>query len=230
MKDLQINLVVMVVCYIYIAGVIIMVSILKQEGLNPKKSRKLLHLLIGGLPLIMPFFTRRIFPFLVASPFVILTFLVTPSSPLTRYTKKLSILSELTEEGHHMGLVLYSLSYTILAYFFGTRPYILAMGIFPMAFGDSSAAIIGTQYGKNMIGDKSLEGSLGMFIGSLFSILVGMVYFKSFYQFNIIDQIISILAVSFVVAIVELVSPRGSDNLTVPFMGVITYLLIAGGF
>jgi dolichol kinase len=228
MKDLQTNVVVMVVCYIYIVGVILMVTWLKQGVLDPKSSRKLLHTMIGNLPLIMPFFTQRIFPFLVASPFVILTFLVTPNSPVPWLAEKLRSLTDITEEGHHLGLVLYSLSYTVLAYFFGTRPYILATGIFPMAYGDSAAAMIGMRYGKNLIGDKSFEGSFGMFLASLFSLLLGMVYFSSFYGFNILDQFIPILAVSFVVTIAELVSPHGFDNLVVPLLGALTYIIVGG--
>ena len=228
MKDLQTNLVVMVVCYIYIVGVILMVTWLKQGVLDPKNSRKLLHIMIGNLPLIMPFFTQRIFPFLVASPFVIITFLVTPNSPVPWLAEKLRSLTDITEEGHHLGLVLYSLSYTVLAFFFGTRPYILATGIFPMAYGDSAAAMIGMRYGKNLIGDKSFEGSFGMFFASLFSLLLGMVYFSSFYGFNILDQFIPILAVSFVVTIAELVSPHGFDNLVVPLLGALTYIIVGG--
>jgi dolichol kinase len=229
MKGLQTNLVVMVVCYIYVVGVILMVGWLKQGVLDPKSSRKLLHIMIGNLPLIMPFFTQRIFPFLVASSFVILTFLVTPFSPVPWLAEKLSSLTDITEEGHYLGLVLYSLSYAVLVFFFGTRPYILAAGIFPMAYGDSAAAMIGMRYGTNLIGEKSYEGSLGMFLASLFSLLLGMVYFSSFYGFNILDQFIPSLAVSFVVTIAELVSPHGFDNLAVPLLGALTYIIFGGG-
>ncbi|MCJ7732445.1 phosphatidate cytidylyltransferase, partial [Candidatus Bathyarchaeota archaeon] len=191
--------------------------------------RKFLHSMIGNLPLIMPFFTQSIFPFLVASPFIFVTFLATPYSPFPWLTEKLSSLSDLTEEGHHTGLVLYAISYTALAYLFGTQPYIVAAGIFPMAYGDSLAALIGMRYGKTKLGNKSLEGCAGMFFGSLISLLLGMAYFSSIYGFNFIDQIVPSLLVAIVVTVAEFFSPSGLDNIAVPALGALTFILAGGG-
>ena len=154
MSDLQANLLIMAACYMYIILVIFIASYLKRGTLSPKTSRKFLHAMIGNLPLLMPYFTQSIFPFLVASPFILVTYLVTPYSPFPWLSEKLSGLSDITEEGHHTGLVLYAISYSALAFFFGTRPYIVAAGIFPMAYGDSTAALVGMRYGRRKIGSK----------------------------------------------------------------------------
>ncbi|MFH1179170.1 MAG: phosphatidate cytidylyltransferase [Candidatus Bathyarchaeota archaeon] len=229
MTELQTNLVVMVACYLYIVAVILIAGYLKRGVLDPKTSRKFLHSMIGNLPLIMPFFTQSIFPFLVASPFILVTFLATPYSPFPWLTEKLSSLSDLTEEGHHTGLVLYAISYTALAYLFGTQPYIVAAGIFPMAYGDSLAALIGMRYGKTKLGNKSLEGCAGMFFGSLISLLLGMAYFSSIYGFALIDQIVPSLLVAIVVTVAEFLSPSGLDNIAVPALGALTFILAGGG-
>jgi phytol kinase len=229
MTELQTNLAVMVACYLYIVAVILIAGYLKRGVLDPKTSRKFLHSMIGNLPLIMPFFTQSIFPFLVASPFILVTFLATPYSPFPWLTEKLSSLSDLTEEGHHTGLVLYAISYTALAYLFGTQPYIAAAGIFPMAYGDSLAALIGMRYGKTKLGNKSLEGCAGMFFGSLISLLLGMAYFSSIYSFTLIDQIIPSLLVAIVVTVAEFFSPSGLDNIAVPALGALTFILAGGG-
>jgi dolichol kinase len=184
--------------------------------------------MIGNLPLIMPLFTQSIFPFLVASPFIFITFLATPYSPFPWLSEKLSGLSDITEEGHRTGLVLYAISYSVLAYFFRTQPYIVAAGIFPMAYGDSTAAIIGIKYGRTKIGSKSLEGCAGMFFGSLISLLIGIFYFSSIYNFSFVNQIIPVLIVSIIVTVVEFISPSGLDNITVPILGAITFLLTGG--
>jgi phytol kinase len=229
MAELQTNIIVMVACYLYIVAVILIAGYLKRGVLDPKTSRKFLHSMIGNLPLIMPFFTQSIFPFLVASPFILVTFLATPYSPLPWLTEKLSSLSDLTEEGHHTGLVLYAISYTALAYLFGTQPYIVAAGIFPMAYGDSLAALIGMRYGKTKLGNKSLEGCAGMFFGSLISLLLGMAYFSSIYGFALIDQIVPSLLVAIVVTVAEFFSPSGLDNIAVPALGALTFILAGGG-
>lgn len=229
MTELQANLIVMAVCYLYIVGIIVIASYLKRGTLSPKASRKFLHSMIGNLPLIIPYFTIRIFPFLVASPFILVTFLVSPYSPFPWLSEKLSGLSDITEEGHHTGLMLYAISYSILAYLYGLQPYIIAAGIFPMAYGDSTAALVGMRYGKHKIGSKSIEGCAGMFMGSLISLLVGMAYFSSIYRFSLIDQVVPILLVSIGVTIVELVSPSGLDNIAVPFLGALTFIMAGGG-
>ena len=185
--------------------------------------------MIGNLPLIMPFFSNSIFPFLVASPFVFVTYLVTPYSPFTAFIKKLSVLSDITEEGHHTGLVLYAISYSILAYFYGVKPYIVAAGIFPMAYGDSSAALLGMRYGRRKLGSKSVEGCLGMFLGSLISLMLGMAYFSYIYGFVYSDLIFPVIAVSFIVTIAELISPSGLDNIAVPIFGALTFVFFGGG-
>lgn len=229
MTDLQVNLIVMAACYLYIISVIVIAGYLKRGTLSPKGSRKFLHAMIGNLPLIMPYFTQSIFPFLVASPFILVTFLATPYSPVPWISEKLSALSDITEEGHHTGLMLYAISYTALAYLYGTRPYIVAAGIFPMAYGDSAAALVGMRYGRRRIGSKSLEGSAGMFLGSLISLLLGMAYFSGIYGFGLVDQLVPVLLVSIVVTVVELISPSGLDNITVPILGALTFIFAGGG-
>ena len=229
MTGLQANLVVMGACYLYIVLVIVVASYLKHGILSPKASRKFLHSMIGNLPLIMPYFTNSIFPFLVASPFILVTFLVTPYSPFKWLSGKLSGLTDITEEGHHTGLVLYAISYSALAFIYGNTPYIVAAGIFPMAYGDSTAALIGMKYGRHKVGKKSLEGSVGMFLGSFFSLVLGMVYFASIYGFSASTQILPVFLVSLVVTIVEFVSPSGFDNIAVPLLGAFTFMYTGGG-
>ncbi len=229
MTDLQANLVVMAACYIYIVSVILVAGYLRRGTLSPKSSRKFLHAMIGNLPLIMPYFTNSVFPFLVASPFILVTFLATPYSPVPWLSEKLSALSDITEEGHHTGLMLYAISYTILAYFYGTKPYIVAAGIFPMAYGDSTAAIVGMKYGRTRIGSKSLEGCAGMFLGSLISLLLGVTYFSGIYGFSLVDQLVPVLLVTVVVTVVEFISPSGLDNIAVPILGALTFLYAGGG-
>lgn len=228
MTGLQANLVVMGACYLYIVLVIVVASYLKHGILSPKASRKFLHSMIGNLPLIMPYFTNSIFPFLVASPFILVTFLVTPYSPFKWLSGKLSGLTDITEEGHHTGLVLYAISYSALAFLYGNTPYIVAAGIFPMAYGDSTAALIGMKYGRYKVGKKSLEGSVGMFLGSFFSLVFGMVYFASIYGFSASAQILPVFLVSLVVTIVEFVSPSGFDNIAVPLLGAFTFMYTGG--
>lgn len=228
------NLLVMGACYLYIVFIIVLSGVIKRAGLvEPRVSRKFLHAMIGNLPLIMPYFTEAIYPVLVAGPFILVTFLATPYSPFPDLLNRLGSLGELTEEGHSTGLVMYALSYTLLAYLFGTRPYIVASGIFPMAYGDSLAALVGFKYGSTkfkVFEEKSVQGSVGMLTGSLVSLALCMLYFSGIYGFSFQAQIYPILAVSFVTTILEAASPRGIDNMLVPLIGAYVFIATGGGF
>ena len=231
--DLWANVAVMLACYGYILALIFVSGRMGDSGrVSKKTSRKFLHAMIGNLPLIMPFFTDSLFPFLVASPFILVTLLVSPYSPFPGLGKKFSGLADITEEGHHTGLVLYAVSYSLLALVYGVKPYIVAAGIFPMAYGDSSAALIGERFGAHryrVFESKSLEGSLGMLVGSLLSLLVGMLYFSRVYGFSFQAQVAPCLAVAFVATLVEAFSPRSLDNMSVPLLGALTFILMGGG-
>jgi len=230
--ELFVNAVLMFLCYAYIILIIFISDKMSSKlNISRKISRKFLHVMIGNLPFAIPFFTINIFPVCVAAPFILVTFFASPYTPFKSF-KKLKGLESITEEGHHLGLVFYAVSYTFLALFFASEPYVIAAGILPMAYGDAFASTVGEKHGKRryrLLADKSLEGSVIMFIASFLSLTMGLAFFSMLYGFSVFDKIPSLLAVATVAAIVEGVSPLGFDNLSVPFFCALTFLLLSGG-
>jgi dolichol kinase len=231
--EVTVNTVLMILCYVYVVVIILISGKLdKFLHISPKSARKFLHVMIGNLPFIIPFFTMAVFPTLVAAPFIIITFLATPYSPFKSINKKLKGLSEITEEGHQWGLVFYAISFTALAFLFPQKPYAIAAGVLPMAYGDAAASIIGERYGHHRyksVAEKSLEGSIAMFLVSLASLGLGLVFFSWFYEFSFLSKIAAVFSAVTVAAFVEGFSPMGFDNLTVPLFSVLTFLLCGGG-
>jgi len=226
------DLMLMAACYGYVLAMILVSERLQSLiGASRGASRKFLHAMIGNLPLVIPFFRWTLAPFIVAAPFIAVTFLASPASPLTTIRDSLDRLTNLTEEGHPFGLVFYAVSYSLLALIFPSKPYVIAAGVLPMAYGDSAAYLVGERYGRHrymLVHEKSLEGSLAMFTASFLSLTANLVYFSAIYGLQATEQLVLALAVSLVVAVVESISPRGLDNLTVPFLGAATYLYMAG--
>jgi dolichol kinase len=233
MAEVAINALIMILCYTYVLAIIFVSGKMdKLLNISQKTARKFLHIMIGNLPFIIPFFTLTIFPTFVAAPFIIVTFLATPYSPLKSISKKLKGLSELTEEGHQWGLVFYAISYTCLAFVFPQKAHVIAAGILPMAYGDAAASIIGEKYGRHkykLVAQKSLEGSLAMFLVSLASLAAGMAFFSWFYGFSYFSKMAAMVSAATVAAFVEAFSPMGFDNLAVPAFSVLTFLLYGGG-
>jgi phytol kinase len=226
------DVILMALCYGYVLLMIFVSG--RLEGLlkiSRRASRKFLHAMIGNLPLVIPFFSWRFTPFLVAAPFIAVTFAASPYSPFRGLREGLRGLSDLTEEGHHLGLILYSISYTLLALLFAPKPYVIAAGVLPMAYGDSAAALVGERYGgsgRRLVGDKTLEGSLAMFAASFLGVAASLAFFSFFYPFAATEKLVQAVAVAIVVTVVECLSPRGFDNLTVPLLGAMTFLLVDG--
>lgn len=231
-QTLLTNLIVMLLSYVYIIS---MIFVSDKSGKifmwSQKTSRKVLHILIGNFPFILPFFTESIFPVMVAAPFVLLTFLVSPYSPIKSSKGILSGLQDTTEKGHSLGLVFYAISYTVLAAFFFYTPYVIAAGILPMAYGDGAAALIGERYGRRkykILGQKSVEGSLAVFAGSFLSLLCGLVFYSLFYQFSAVEMIGLSLGTAVIATVVEAISPLGFDNITVPIVCAVSFFLMRG--
>ncbi|MGC9517541.1 MAG: diacylglycerol/polyprenol kinase family protein [Methanomicrobiales archaeon] len=155
--------------------------------------------------------------FLAAAPFIPLTYLMSPYTPL-------NIKDKISTSGHGLGLVYYAISWTVLAFFFFDQPWIIAVGIAAMSYGDGVASLVGERLGKtkyNILGDeKSIEGSMAMFFVLLVTLTIVLVYYAVPVNFLIL------ISVALVATIFEGITPKGMDNLTACFSAVGTYLLL----
>jgi dolichol kinase len=101
-----------------------------------------------------------------------------------------------------------------------------------VAGGDGLADVIGRKYGgekKFGVGgaEKTLIGSVGMFIGSfLFSYILTFM-FSIEAGFDMVALLIPILVISLIATIVEAITPKGLDNLTVPIAVIILIVLFS---
>lgn len=219
------NIIGLILVYIYVAVVfLISEKFLKSR---PSFARKFTHIMVGNIIFLLPLFTgteSRIFMTLfIAVPIVVFSFLMTKYSPI-------KINNSITSSGHGLGLFYYSISWTILAFFFYNQPYIIAVGIVAMSYGDGFASLIGQKFGKHkytVFGDtKSFEGSLAMFLVLIAMLLVSLGYYIFIIGYPLyILNLFVIIAVGAVATVVEGITPKGLDNLSVCFSAVILYLI-----
>ena len=206
--------------YIYVAILLLISEKLLSNF--PEGSRKFLHIMTGNIAFLLPIFvTREVMAFAAAAPFIILTFLMSPYTPIK------SIHSRTSAAGHGMGLVYYSITWTILAYLFFDNVVVIAISILAMSYGDGLASIIGMKFGKrkyNVFGDKkSYIGSFSMFVFTFSTIIIALIY----YDIIITKYILLVmLFISVIAALVEGLTPKGLDNFTVPFVCVFIYWYI----
>jgi len=208
--------------YVYVALLLLFTEkVLKRY---PTISRKILHIMVGNIVFILSVFqTREVTAFVAAAPFILLTFLISPRSPVKG-------LSKVSEAGHDFGLVYYAISWTVLAFVFFDRLWIVGVGILAMSYGDGFASIIGIKFGKHAYqvfhDKKSIEGSVAMFLVTVPVLVIDFL----FYSVPITSYLLIVLAfVSLLATVVEVLTPRGLDNLTVPMLAstVCWYLTVA---
>ncbi|UCF50387.1 MAG: hypothetical protein JSU91_02590 [Thermoplasmatales archaeon] len=203
--------------YIYVAILLIITEKILDK--YPELSRKVLHIMVGNIAFILPIFeTKEVMAFIAAGPFIFFTFLMSPHTPIK------SIRGKTSSAGHGMGLVYYSITWTILAYLFFDNMVVIAIGIFAMSYGDGFASIIGQKYGKKkykIFDDvKSYIGSIAMFVFTFSTIIVALLY----YEISITPYLLFIIAfIALIAALIEGLTPRGFDNLTVPFVAAFLY-------
>ena len=101
-----------------------------------------------------------------------------------------------------------------------------------LAGGDGVADVVGRKFGgekKFGIGgaEKTIAGSIGMFIGSfLFSIIMLFIFSLEATVFSPLNMLIGLVIISIVVTIVEALTPKGLDNITIPIVAIIMVFLM----
>ncbi len=206
--------------YVYVAILLLITEKLLSK--HPTVSRKILHIMTGNIAFLLPIFqTREVMAFFAAGPFILFTFLMSPHSPIN------SIKGKTSEAGHGMGLVYYAIAWTVLAYVFFDHTEIIAVGILAMSYGDGLASLLGVKFGKRKYriwqNEKSYIGSASVFFFTFITTIIAL----WFYEILITPYILLVLAfIALVVVIVEALTPKGLDNLSVPFIAAFLYWLI----
>jgi phytol kinase len=206
--------------YIYVAILLIITEKFLDKW--PEVSRKVLHIMVGNIAFLLPIFNNSwVMAFVAAGPFIFFTFLMSPYTPIK------SIKGRTSAAGHSMGLVYYAITWTILAYLFFDNMVIIAIGILAMSYGDGFASIIGIRFGKkkyNVFGDeKSYIGSFAMFVFTFITTVVALIYYGISLSS---DVVLVLLGIAFVAAVVEGLTPKGLDNLSVPFVAAFLYWFV----
>ena len=182
-----------------------------KKNYSPKIFRALIHFLVGiGVsfsPFIFESFTH---PVLLAIIFL--------SINLFSYkNNRLKSFHDIDRDS--LGTIFFPICFIILAIPFWESKYFISSSFMILAISDPLASIIGTYYKKAHFykiskEKKSVEGSFIMFLSTFI-----LLFFLSSYIFNglsFIESIIAIFICSIFITISELISFKGSDNLSIP--------------
>lgn len=216
----------------YVAAVLALSSLLARRGASAEGTRKIVHIGLGGWWAVASwFFTSAWWAAALPALFIAVNYYA--------YRKqRLSFMAR--EEGEDTpGTVYYAVSLAVLAlYAFGIgAPYVGALGVFCMAFGDGFAAVAGKRFGRRRIaaagGGKSYVGSAVMLGASFLScaaVLLVPAPLGGGFAGGGASGWLAALGIAVVLAVAatlfELFSADGLDNLFVPLGATALYVAL----
>ena len=212
---MTLNLWGIVVSFVFVFFILFASRYMSRFGIEA--SRKFVHIVLANWWIIaMIFFDSALFAAVVPFVFIILNFL----------SYRYGIFKTLERGGgkEDLGTVYYAISLFVLALVSFQRPelnYIGAVGVFAMAYGDGFAAVVGqsTNFVPFRIfhSKKSLGGSLSMFVATFVSVFILLVVV------GVPHALLGAVLVALLASLIELLSPRWLDNLTVPLLTTAFY-------
>ncbi len=187
----------------------------KVLKLSPELSRKFVHVMVGILVSLAPFFLKT------STPVLLLGVLFTILNAIA--LKKDSFKGMHTTERVSFGTVYFPIAFSLLVLMFWERNvvvFIVAMLI--LAFSDTAATVVGERINSSRKfilwhDKKSWPGSIAFFITTLLVTVVAFPLYSNLAGAEVLPVLHLIgmsLFVGFVATVGEAVSKRGSDNLT----------------
>lgn len=212
------NVIGLIVASIYILVIFLTSKLFKKKG--KEVTRKYIHIMLSNIWFIsLAFFDNFIIAAILPMLFVIINSL--------SYKYNLIKIMEREDKKEGIGTVYYAISLTILSLvtFYIDKPILALPGILIMGYGDGLAAVVGQNIKSksfNIFGStKSIAGSTTMFIVSLIiSVLI--------FAFIGVDYLIAkSILIAFIATILEAVSVKGLDNITVPIIitAIVGYII-----
>ena len=209
------NLIFSLSTILYIIIGVSLFDLLVRRGMISKNiSRKFIHIRVANRILFLYFgdLTHRSKRLREIPPGVfIIAFLIKsrapPEDPFVRSMSRSGDPKELLGGTFHYVVMTALLLFLLLMRASLLPRFLLA--IIALGFGDGIAALTG---GYGRIGSRSLSGSLGFFFST---IIVSILYFTLF-GIAIDEWLDKIIIASFIASLVEIITPSGYDNITIP--------------
>ena len=190
--------------------------------LHPDSTRKLIHIIVGTTVSLCPILMQSNLPLiLLCLIFIFVNTMLLKSKTIDSMNKASRI---------SYGTIYFPLSILILATLFWEKPITYIISIWILTLADPFAAFIGEKSYKHFViwkDKKSLQGSLAMFSMSFIVSMIGTDVLTRIYDaaFFIPLHILFGLAIftSISATLSELISNRGTDNLSIPICVFISY-------
>jgi len=214
------NLVGIIVSFTFIFIMIIISTVIqKLFKLSNDFSRKIIHVTVGNWVFIaLYYFESWHYAIIMPVAFILINYL----------SYRFTIIKAMELEEKNPGTIYYVISLAICTVLTYSQPQLLILpflGIMAMTWGDGLAAVIGKKFPiKQLRARRSLGGTGSFFV---FTLIASIVYLLIVGNSMATGTIILIsLVTALAGSLIELFSPRNTDNLTVPLIiGIVGFFV-----
>ena len=220
---------IVLILIIIISALLLIKIIEKKTKINAELKRKLFHMSMGITMLLLPHIFSSWISVGVLGIIALVILFVLRNTKLKNSLG--SVLYSVKRES--MGEIFFSISVFIIFYLSKGDKVLFSIPILILTFADSVAALIGKKYGKNNLAQynedaKSIEGSFMFFVVAFMATLVPLLLYT---EVGREETLIIATIVGFNVALVEMISHNGNDNLLIPlttlaFISTFTFVIM----
>lgn len=199
------------------AAVLLIGEILwKDKLIKGENARKLIHIIVATYAAFWPFFVGRAYIVILSLAFIVVL-VVTKKQKIF---KSINGVSRVT-----YGEIWYALSIGVLALLFKSD-YIYMVAVLHMALADGFAAVVGVnmaKQAKNFYYKGSRKSWAGTATFILISFILNLAYWMLVSRISLHGNLIGLSPIFYsllsavALAAVEIIAPKGSDNVAVPF-------------
>ncbi len=193
-----------------------------KTNLQAEVKRKLFHVTMGLVMLLFPYLFHSIYSVGILGIMAVVILFILKNTKLKDSLG--AVLYSVNRES--LGELFFVISVFLIFYLSKGDQILYSIPILILTFADSTAALVGKSYGKKNLAQsnedaKSIEGSFMFFMVAFMSTLVPLLLFTSVGRE---ETLIISTIIGFNVALIEMISHTGNDNLLIPLT---TYAFLA---
>jgi len=193
----------------------VLVLVRRRWNVHPEVPRKCAHVVMGLLLLALPWLFDSMLPATVLAVLSIVSLLLLRWAAC-KNCEVGRILHWSAQRRRSIGDLSFPVAILTLFYLARAEPLLYCLPILYLTLSDSIACFVGMRYSTSKPGAKSMEGSLAFLLTTFLLTLVGMLAYSGAAPASAV--LIALIAAS-TLTVVEAISFKGLDNLTVPLAG-----------
>ena len=193
---------------------------LKYFNISRLYTRKFIHIITGLILCIVAYYLQSNIPIILFSLLYVI---------IDLWALRKGKFKSIHPDGNSFGTIFYAISvFTLALIFWNELKFLFIITNLIMIIPDAMAALMGEQYARAfftpLTEKKSLIGMMTMFFLTTIIIISALL---TFYHISLTEVILIAVTVGIIATVSELLSFRGSDNLSVPmFSGLYLYVFL----